>query len=184
MKNLFSLSFFIVLLLVGQELMAQKKVTLNYKNKSSAIDIPIDLEEDFYLELTGAPFNAELYTRENMIMEMRQVMRDFRKAQDLFFQGEYAPALISVNKSLATLETAEAFALKGTIFFFLDEIERAKSYWDRAVRLDPEIVVPSVEEAQKAFEQMQKNRKENPTAPDNSERKTSTQSGSNLPPRQ
>ena len=184
MKNIFSLAFFIVFLLVGQDVLAQKKVTLNYKNKSSAIDIPIDLEEDFYLELTGAPFNAELYTRENMVMEMRQVMRDFRKAQDLFFQGEYSPALVSINKSLATLETAEAFALKGTIFFFLNEIDRAKSYWDKAVRLDPEIVVPSVDEAQKAFDQMQKNRADNPAIPDNSERKTSTQSGSNLPPRQ
>jgi hypothetical protein len=123
----------------------QRDMVISYGNKSTNINVPLNLDEPFYLELKGTPASKTLrYDRELFAVEMRQIMRDFRKAQDAFFKKEYEAALEAVNRSLLTLETADALALKGSIYYVMKNIPKAKTYWAKAVKLDPEIVVPEI----------------------------------------
>lgn len=125
----------------------KRELVVSYENKSTSINVPLDLDQPFYLELQGTPVKKAVHTnRELMAAEMRQIMRDFRKAQDLFFKKEFEAALDAVNRSLNTLETADALALKGSIYYVLKNIPKARSYWAQAVKLDPEIVVPEISE--------------------------------------
>lgn len=82
----------------------------------------------------------------NMAKKIRQVLKDFRKAQDLFYRQDYKGALDMVNRSLETQPTSDALGLKGTIFFMQDDISSAKYYWNRAVEMDPDIPVPNIPE--------------------------------------
>lgn len=104
----------------------QRDMVISYGNKSTNINVPLNLDEPFYLELKGTPASKTLrYDRELFAVEMRQIMRDFRKAQDAFFKKEYDAALEAVNRSLLTLETADALALKGSIYYVMKNIPKA-----------------------------------------------------------
>ena len=83
---------------------------------------------------------------EQRAVDIQSLLSGYRKAQDLFYLGEYRDALTEVDKTLEIQETADAFALKGTIFFMLDNITAARANWNRAVQLDPDIPVPSIPE--------------------------------------
>jgi tetratricopeptide (TPR) repeat protein len=125
----------------------KRELVVSYENKSTSINVPLDLDQPFYLELKGTPVKQGVrYDRELVAAEMRQIMRDFRKGQDLFFKKEYEAALDAVNRSLNTLETADALALKGSIYYMMKNIPKARSYWAQAVKLDPEIVVPEIKD--------------------------------------
>ena len=142
----------------------QRDMVISYGNKSTNINVPLNLDEPFYLELKGTPASKTLrYDRELFAVEMRQIMRDFRKAQDAFFKKEYDAALEAVNRSLLTLETADALALKGSIYYVMKNIPKAKMYWAQAVKLDPEIVVPEIPNHQE-----NKNNTQNQTSAGNS----------------
>jgi len=142
----------------------QRDMVISYGNKSTNINVPLNLDEPFYLELKGTPASKTLrYDRELFAVEMRQIMRDFRKAQDAFFKKEYDAALEAVNRSLLTLETADALALKGSIYYVMKNIPKAKMYWAQAVKLDPEIVVPEIPNHQEI-----KNNTQNQTSAGNS----------------
>lgn len=81
-----------------------------------------------------------------MAENIKQVLKDFRRAQDLFYRQDYEGALDMVNRSLETQRTADALGLKGSIFFMMDKISSAKYYWNKAVLMDPEIPVPNIPE--------------------------------------
>ena len=129
-------------------------VVITYQNASSNIQISLDPSRDqFYLDLKGmTPSEKDsIIVVDSTIIEQRAVdiqslLSGYRKAQDLFYLGEYRDALEEVDKTLEIQETADAFALKGTIFFMLDNITAARANWNRAVQLDPDIPVPSIPE--------------------------------------
>lgn len=77
---------------------------------------------------------------------IKQVLKDFRRAQDLFYRQDYRGALEMVNRSLETQRTADALGLKGSIFFMMDKISSAKYYWNKAVQMDPDLPVPNIPE--------------------------------------
>lgn len=142
-------------------------VTLNYANKSTSISIPIDpKEQEFVLELKGLKKENEepedttenalqdSLNQEEMAKKIKQVLKDFRKAQDLFYREDYKGALERINQSLETQETADALGLKGTIFFMRDNMSSAKYYWNRAVDMDPDIVLPDIPEVRSMIEQI------------------------------
>lgn len=81
-----------------------------------------------------------------MAKQIRKVLKNFRRAQNLFYQKDYRGALEMVNRSLEVQRTADALGLKGTIFFMRDDISSAKYYWNKAVQMDPEIPVPNIPE--------------------------------------
>lgn len=88
----------------------------------------------------------------NSAEQIKQVMKYFRRAQDLFYRQEYESALEMVNRSLETQPTADALGLKGTIFFMQDNMTSARYYWNRAVEMDPEIPVPDIPELDSIIE--------------------------------
>ena len=129
-------------------------VIVTYKNKSSNIQITLDPSQDeFYLDLKGLAPNevdsivvADSALIENRAKDIQTLLSSYRKAQDLFYLGEYRDALAEVDKTIEIQETADAYALKGTIFFMLENPTAARANWNRAVQLDPNIPVPSIPE--------------------------------------
>lgn len=141
-----------------------RNVTLNYKNESSDVEIPLNPQgQDFILELKGvereegeqqkeladslaAKDSVISALEEQMEENIKKVLKDFRRAQDLFYREDFKGAMEKVNESLDVQETADALGLKGTIYFMQDEMSSAKYYWNKAVQMDPELPVPDIPE--------------------------------------
>lgn len=137
-------------------------ITVNYKNKSSSIKIDLDPNEDqFYLDLRGlAPDERDSVMVvdstliENRAIDIQKLLGAYRKAQDLFYLGEYRQALAEVDKTIQIQETADAYALKGTIFFMLENITAARANWTKAVQMDPNMPVPSIPELETLIDEI------------------------------
>lgn len=148
---------------------SKNDVKLRYKNKSTSVTIPIDPDkQDFVLELNGVeqsqsakkgkgkqrPRSAradsailqDSLVQATMAKKIKRVLKNFRRAQDLFYRENYDEALRMVSKSLEIQRTADALGLKGSIFFVQDDMSSAKYYWNQAVQMDPEIPVPNIPE--------------------------------------
>lgn len=141
-------------------------VKLHYKNKSTSVTIPIDPQrQDFVLKLKGlekkqqqkssgeagkqhqdSTIMQDSLVQATMAKHIKQVLRYFRRAQDLFYREDFKGAMEMVNRSLEIQRTADALGLKGSIFFMQDNMSSAKYYWNKAVRMDPEIPVPDIPE--------------------------------------
>ncbi len=129
-------------------------ITVNYLNESSNIQIKLDpSKEQFYLDLRGMrPADKDsIVVIDSSIVQSRakdiqMLLTNYRKAQDLFYLGEYRQSLDFIDKTLEIQETADAYALKGTIFFMLENITAARANWNRAVQMDPNIPIPSIPE--------------------------------------
>lgn len=139
-----------------------EKITVTYKNQSSNIQINLDPNKDqFYLDLRGmAPSEkdsivvADSSMIKNRAQDIQSLLTNYRKAQDLFYLGEYREALEQVDSTLEIQETADAYALKGTIFFMMENITAARANWNRAVQLDPNIPVPSIPELESLIDEI------------------------------
>jgi len=129
-------------------------IIVSYRNASSNIQISLDPSQDeFYLDLKGiTPVDKDSIVVidstivQNRASDIQELLASYRKAQDLFYLGEYRDALAEVDKTLEIQETADAYALKGTIFFMMENPTAAQANWNRAVQMDPNIPVPSIPE--------------------------------------
>jgi tetratricopeptide (TPR) repeat protein len=129
-------------------------IIISYKNASSNVQISLDPNKDeFYLDLKGiAPSEKDSIIIvdstliNNRARDIQTLLSSYRKAQDLFYLGEYRDALAEVDKTLEIQETADAYALKGTIFFMMENPTAARANWNKAVQMDPNIPVPSIPE--------------------------------------
>ncbi len=129
-------------------------IIVSYRNASSNIQISLDPDQDeFYLDLKGITptekdsiIVVDTTIINNRATDIQTLLSSYRKAQDLFYLGEYRDALAEVDKTLEIQETADAYALKGTIFFMMENPSAARANWDMAVRMDPNIPVPSIPE--------------------------------------
>ena len=137
-------------------------ITVNYLNESSNIQIKLDpSKEQFYLDLRGMrPVDKDSIVVidsslvQNRARDIKSLLANFRKAQDLFYLGEYKKSLEFVDKTLEIQETADAYALKGTIFFMLENITAARANWNRAVQMDPNIPIPSIPELETLIQEI------------------------------
>ncbi|WP_020403676.1 tetratricopeptide repeat protein [Gracilimonas tropica] len=132
----------------------EDQIVLNYKNESSGIQISLDPDQDeFFLDLKGMkPAEKDtvviadstlIKNREN---DIREVLSKFRKAQDLFYLEEYTEALRLLNETLEVAETADAYALKGTIHFMMGNQNATRENWNLAVQINPDLPIPSIPE--------------------------------------
>jgi Tfp pilus assembly protein PilF len=66
-------------------------------------------------------------------------MRHLSKSLRLYYQGDFTQALDAVEKAI-TLQpnTAMAYARKGSIYYKLNQLDRATLNWNIALKLDPE----------------------------------------------
>jgi tetratricopeptide (TPR) repeat protein len=129
-------------------------VIVTYRNASSAIQVTLDPNKDeFYLDLKGMTptekdsiIVVDSSLVNNRARDIQTLLSSYRKAQDLFYLGEYNDALAEVERTIRIQETADAYALKGTIFFMMENITAARANWNKAVQMDPNIPVPSIPE--------------------------------------
>lgn len=129
-------------------------VIVTYRNASSAIQITLDPSQDeFYLDLKGMTptekdsiIVVDSSIVNNRARDIQTLLSSYRKAQDLFYLGEYNDALAEVERTMQIQETADAYALKGTIYFMMENITAARANWNKAVQMDPNIPVPSIPE--------------------------------------
>ncbi len=137
-------------------------IVVTYTNRSSNIQIKLDPSKDqFYMDLSGmTPQEKDSVVVkdstliQNRALDIQTLLSSYRKAQDLFYLGEYRQALEEVDKTIEIQETADAYALKGTIFFMLENITAARANWNRAVQMDPNIPVPSIPELETLIEEI------------------------------
>ena len=141
---------------------SEEIITVNYLNESSNIQIKLDpSKEQFYLDLRGMrPVDKDSIIVidsslvQNRARDIKSLLTNFRKAQDLFYIGDYKKSLEFVDKTLEIQETADAYALKGTIFFMLENITAARANWNRAVQMDPNIPIPSIPELETLIQEI------------------------------
>jgi len=139
-------------------------ITVNYLNESSNIQIKLDpSKEQFYLDLRGMrPADKDsIVVIDSSIVQSRakdiqMLLTNYRKAQDLFYLEEYRQSLDFIDKTLGIQETADAYALKGTIFFMLENITAARANWNRAVQMDPNIPIPSIPELETLIQEIRR----------------------------
>ena len=137
-----------------------EKIIVTYTNHSSNIQIALDPRKDqFYMDLSGMTpreKDSVIVQDSSLIstkaLDIQSLLSSFRKAQDQFYLGEYRNALQEIDKTLEIQETADAYALKGTIFFMLENTTAAKANWNKAVIMDPNIPVPSIPELESLIE--------------------------------
>lgn len=71
---------------------------------------------------------------------VEQTTRHILNAQSMFYKKEYWKALDETNAALERLPTsAQAHALKGSIYYKMGLIPEAKASWEEALSLDPEM---------------------------------------------
>lgn len=133
----------------------KKDITLKYQNQSTSIEIPIDpSRQNVVMELDGvkkpAPEDSVIEAR--IAKRVTNVMKYFRRAQNQFYNENYDLALEMINQSLEVQETAYALGLKGSIYFMMDELEKARTYWNQAVELDPQIPLPDIPQLEEMIE--------------------------------
>ncbi len=137
-------------------------ITVNYRNHSSNIQITLDPSKDqFYMDLSGmTPLDKDSIivqdttSLKSRALDIQTLLSSYRKAQDLFYLEEYRQALGEIDKTLQIQETADAYALKGTILFMLDNITAARANWNKAVQMDPNIPVPSIPELETLIDEI------------------------------
>lgn len=72
--------------------------------------------------------------------DVEKTTRHILSAQSLFYKKEYWKALDETNAALERLPTsAQAHALKGSIYYKMGLIPEAKASWEEALSLDPEM---------------------------------------------
>lgn len=137
-----------------------EQIVLNYKNESSGIQISLDPDKDeFFLDLSGmqpAEKDTVVIADSTLIEQrdddIRTVLSKFRKAQDLFYLEEYTEALRLLNETLEIAETADAYALKGTIHFMMGNRNATRENWNLAVQINPDLPIPSIPELETIIE--------------------------------
>ena len=61
-------------------------------------------------------------------------------AQSLFYKKQYWDALDETNAALDKVpDSAQAHALKGSIYYKMGLVAEARTSWEEALRLDPEL---------------------------------------------
>tara|TARA_R110000868_G_scaffold304437_10_gene565148 strand:- start:21514 stop:24501 length:2988 start_codon:yes stop_codon:yes gene_type:complete len=91
--------------------------------------------------------DAEIYMLEEQLTEnVTLALRMLILAQNAFYNKDINGALANIDQSLEFFKTAQGYALKGSILYFKgDKVEAVKS-WRMALRYDPDINIPTLEE--------------------------------------
>ena len=66
-------------------------------------------------------------------------------AQNEFYKRDIENAFKYVNESLKLYETAQGYALKGSLYYLKGNKVEAQQSWDKAIRFNPDIFIPDVE---------------------------------------
>lgn len=132
---------------------AKDPVNIKYKNNSSTIEYAVGKgNEEFVLDMNTDPkFKKDIVdgvlniSREAQIA-VNDAMKFIRKAQEFLYIDDYNNAIEYVNESLRIIPTAEGYALQGSILYMMGDEKEAKESWLKALKIDPEIKIPTAKE--------------------------------------
>lgn len=95
-------------------------------------------------EIRNSP---EIYLLEEQLKEnVSQALRFIILSQNAFYNQNIDEALKNINQSLEFFKTAQGYALKGSIQYFKGDKVEAVESWRMALRYDPDIYIPTLEE--------------------------------------
>ncbi len=140
----------------------KNEILIKYRNKSSEVILSLDPRDnnvqidvskaqsagDMFSE-SSIPLNSSGYSSgsspssgrssgktEGMDSSERDMLT---KAQNSFYSGDYQRSLQQVDNSINIRPTAEAYALKGSIYYMLGNLGLARKNWVNSLRLDSNI---------------------------------------------
>ncbi len=109
----------------------------------SLIIQPLTLSE-VGIEIRNSP---EILVLEQKLNEdVSRALRMLILAQNAFYAQDIEGALDNINRSLEFFKTAQGYALKGSILYFKGDRVEAVNSWRMALRYDPDIYIPTLEE--------------------------------------
>ena len=104
-------------------------------NNISAQNVELQLNNHFYRDSLN---NMILQTDINNSTQ-NEAMRYLSRSLRLYYQGDFKQALTEVDNAIALQPNiAVAYARKGSIYYKLNQIDRATLNWNIALKLDPE----------------------------------------------
>jgi len=104
-------------------------------NNVSAQNVELKLNNHFYKD----SLNTVILQVDINNSTQNEAMRHLSKSLRLYYQGDFQDALIEVDAAIALQPNiAVAYARKGSIYYKLNQIDRATLNWNIALKLDPE----------------------------------------------
>ena len=104
-------------------------------NNMAAQNVELQLNNHFYRDSLN---NMILQTDINNSTQ-NEAMRYLSRSLRLYYQGDFKQALTEVDNAIALQPNiAVAYARKGSIYYKLNQIDRATLNWNIALKLDPE----------------------------------------------
>ncbi|MAL16726.1 MAG: hypothetical protein CL670_08870 [Balneola sp.] len=114
--------------------------------------VPKDYQPPAEAPLTAEAVTEEIKTNDEILNFEKSLsegvdesLRLIVKAQNAFYDKEIKKALTFVEQSLEIFETAQGYALKGSLHYLIGERDQAEKFWELAVRLNPDIYIPDIE---------------------------------------
>lgn len=74
-----------------------------------------------------------------------EALRLIIRAQNAFYERNFDNALAFVNQSLELYETAQGYALKGSLNYLRGNKNEAQNNWEKAIQFNPDTFIPDVE---------------------------------------
>ena len=104
-------------------------------NNISGTNVKLRLDNNNYQDsLNNLIFSSNINSTNH-----NAAMRHLSKSLRLYYQGDFTQALDEVEKAiLLQPNTAMAYARKGSIYYKLNQLDRATLNWNIALKLDPE----------------------------------------------
>ena len=104
-------------------------------NNVSAKNVELQLNNHFYQDsLNNMILNTEIINS-----TQNEAMRCLSRSLRLYYQGDFQQALSEVDNAIELQPNiAVAYARKGSIYYKLNQIDRATLNWNIALKLDPE----------------------------------------------
>jgi hypothetical protein len=132
-----------------------RTINVHYENGLVSFNSIIDMQDDFYIELKGSfksqninsgQAEQEAATKQEDMQSNSAncAIKNYISAKKKAESGQYLEAMVLINNSIECLNTGEALALKGSIYFLMKDTNTAESYWGQATLIDPTISVPKI----------------------------------------
>lgn len=103
-----------------------------YQSSAGIESISDGLEEELQHNAQELEESYKTLTNEALSLYMR--------AQSAFFDRNYELARQKNQRALDTFETADFYALMGSIYYRMELFDEAESHWKQAVSMDPNVV--------------------------------------------
>ena len=104
-------------------------------NNVSARNVELNLNNHFYKD----SLNNMILNNEVNSSTQNEAMRYMSRSLRLYYQGDFQQALTEIDNAIKLQPNiAVAYARKGSIYYKLNQIDRATLNWNIALKLDPE----------------------------------------------